>query len=152
MTTRSWHWFSTTTKAVTLNPIEPPHFRLGSGSSSGLQRPKLLLAWLPLVTRPRAGSPGVPSPEDFFSLRRRQDFPKFRRVSESSYQARRSDTRLERAPLASPGPATRSPAPSPAARSPAPKPRLATDQRVGPFLASGNACDPAQGHHVGFQK
>lgn len=43
-------WFSTTTKAGPLSPTEPPHFRLGSGSSPGLQGPRLPLAWLPLVT------------------------------------------------------------------------------------------------------
>lgn len=88
---------------------------------------------------PGAGSPGVPSPEDSTRDVGRISL-EFRGAPESSQDARRSNTRLERAPSTPPWPAAGSPSPSPG---------LGAGRRSGPFPAPGNAWAPALGHHVG---
>lgn len=88
---------------------------------------------------PGAGSPGVSSPEDSTRDVGRISL-EFRGAPESSQDARRSNTRLERAPSTPPWPAAGSPSPSPG---------LGAGRRSGPFPAPGNAWAPAVGHHVG---
>lgn len=93
--------------------VQPNHpiSARGSGSSAGLQRPGLLSAWLPLVTGLESARPALPHQRTIHDVSRVS--PEFTGAPGSSQGARRSNTRLARAPQRRPGlpPVARPPAP-----------------------------------------
>lgn len=99
-------------EAVTLSPTEPPHFRPGLGKFCRPSAARAAYGMAAPGYGPGAGSRGVPSPEESTCDAGRISL-EFRGAPESSQDARRSNTRLERAPSTPPRPAAGSSPPAP---------------------------------------